>query len=138
MIRFRTNLISFDFKTLKIIESKHSVSDLKFPYMPGLLSYRESPALVDVYNELEHEPDIILIPAHGLLHSRKLGMASHVGLLLDKPTIGISKNLVCGEVINGKVYLDNELLGIELSENGPNVVMAVRDLIIKSHASIAA
>ena len=106
-------MVVFDFKTLKLIESKHSVSDLKFPYIPGLLSYRESPGLVDVYNKLENEPDIILIPAHGVLHPRKLGMASHVGLLLDKPTIGIAKNLVCGEVINGKVYFENELLGME-------------------------
>ena len=106
-------MVVFDFKTLKLIESKHSVSDLKFPYIPGLLSYRESPGLVDVYNKLENEPDIILIPAHGVLHPRKLGMASHIGLLLDKPTIGIAKNLVCGEVINGKVYFENELLGME-------------------------
>jgi len=106
-------MVVFDFKTLKLTESKHSVSDVKFPYISGLLSYRESPALVDVYNKLENEPDIILVPAHGVLHPRKLGMASHIGLLIDKPTIGLAKALVCGESINGKIYFENELLGME-------------------------
>ncbi len=109
-----STIVVLDFKTLKLVESKHVISDLGFPYISGLLSYRESPALVKVYNKLENEPDIILVPAHGVLHPRKLGMASHLGLLLDKPTIGMAKALISGEVINGKVYLDNELLGIEL------------------------
>jgi deoxyribonuclease V len=109
-----STIVVFDFKTLKLVESKYSISNIKFPYIPGLLSYRESPGFVDAYNKLENEPDIILVPAHGVLHPRKLGMASHIGLLLDKPTIGIAKALVSGEVINGKVFFDNELLGIEL------------------------
>ncbi len=107
-------IIVVDRKSLKILESKYIISDLKFPYISGLLAYRESPFFIEAYNLIKIEPDLILVPAHGIIHPRKLGMASHIGLLLNKPTIGIAKNLICGENKNGKIYIGNELLGLEL------------------------
>ncbi len=104
----------FDFKKLMLLEYKYLFCDLRFPYIPGLLSYRESPAFIEAYNKLDTKPDIILVPAHGILHPRRFGMASHIGLILDKPSIGIAKENICGKNESGKIYLDGEILGKEL------------------------
>jgi deoxyribonuclease V len=117
----------FDYRTKKIIESKFSVSELEFPYIPGLLSYRESKALIDAYNKLENEPDIVIVPAHGLLHPRKFGMASHIGLLIDKPAIGISKHLICGKVEEGKIYIEKSIVGsvIKTKEHSNPIYLSI-------------
>jgi deoxyribonuclease V len=99
---------------MEVVEQKYAVVDEKFPYIAGFLSYRESPAVIEAYSKLENIPDLLILEGSGILHQRKIGMASHVGLLIDKPTIGITKTLLCGEVKDGKVIVDKEVLGFEL------------------------
>lgn len=112
--RIISAVVVCDYKTMDIVEKKYAIVEVKVPYIPGYLSYREAPAIVETVNELEQKPDILMVDGHGISHPRRIGLASHVGLLLDIPTIGVAKRLLCGEVKNGKVYVNNEVRGIEL------------------------
>ena len=66
------------------------------PYVPGLLSFREAPLLLEALRKLRTRPDVLLVDGHGRLHPRRLGLASHMGLHVDVPTIGVGKSLLVG------------------------------------------
>lgn len=90
-------VVVMSYPDLKVVERCGAKSPLTFPYIPGLLAFREIPPLLGVFERLRHEPDLILLDGQGLAHPRGLGIASHVGLLLDKPTIGCAKSLLFGK-----------------------------------------
>jgi len=101
-------------KEMNLIEKTHSVAKAQIPYIPGFLFYREGPAIIEAFNKLEKKPDVLLVDGNGILHPRRIGMASHLGVVLDLPTIGVTKRLMCGDVKEGKVYVDKEIRGFEL------------------------
>ncbi|MBW2977401.1 endonuclease V, partial [Candidatus Woesearchaeota archaeon] len=103
-----------DYKTMEVIERKYVVVEASMPYISGYLSYREAPAIVEAYLKLENKPDVILVDAHGIAHPRKLGMASHVGLLLDKTTVGVAKKLLVGEIKEDKIIVEEKVRGYGL------------------------
>ncbi len=74
--------------------------DVEFPYVPGLLAFREAPAVVDSIGGLDVEPDVVLVDGSGRIHPRQAGLATHVGVVLDLPTVGVAKSLLCGEPEN--------------------------------------
>jgi len=86
------------FPDLKVIEKKWAKKEAEFPYIPGLLAFREGPVLLEAFEKIEHEPDIIFFDGHGISHPRGLGIASHLGVLLSKPSIGVAKKNLVGEV----------------------------------------
>lgn len=85
------------YPTLELVEHKLAQIPTAFPYVPGYLSFREIPAILAVLPQLEIIPDLILCDGQGLAHPRRLGLASHLGLLLDIPTIGVAKSLFIGK-----------------------------------------
>ncbi len=84
-------------ENFEIIEKEFFKDKIDFPYIPGFLSYREIKFLIGAYEKLKIKPDLIFVDGNGILHPRGFGIASHLGILLKKPTIGCTKNLLLGE-----------------------------------------
>lgn len=94
----------FNYASLSLLESRAARIKTRFPYIPTLLSFREIPPTIKVIRKLERKPDVILVDGQGIAHPYRLGFASHLGLVLDKPTIGVAKSRLYGEVepLSGK------------------------------------
>lgn len=92
----RAAAVVLSFPDLEVIEQATAVTEVTFPYVPGLLSFREGPALLPVLERLETQPDVLLFDGQGSAHPRRFGLACHLGLYLDRPAIGCAKSRLVG------------------------------------------
>jgi deoxyribonuclease V len=104
-----------------IVESHAVRRPAPFPYIPGLLSFREIPLYVELLRHLRHRPDLLLCDGQGIAHPRRLGLASHLGVLFDIPAIGVAKSVLCG------AFTEPAAARGALSElrDGPEIIGAV-------------
>lgn len=115
-------VVVLSYPELKVVETKVVQGRLDFAYIPGLLSFRELPLTLAACERLSITPDLILVDGQGIAHPRRFGLASHLGLCLDTPTIGCAKSLLCGrheapgnEPGNYAEVIDNgETIGVAL------------------------
>ena len=88
----RAAVVILSYPELQTLEVVRAEKPLDFPYVPGLLSFREGPAILAAFEKLERWPDLVFFDGQGIAHPRKIGIASHMGVLLDLPTIGVAKS----------------------------------------------
>ena len=90
-------LVVMRLPSLEVVEEAGVVSETKFPYVPGLLSFRESPSVLEAWSKLKTEPDAVMFDGQGIAHPRRVGIASHVGLIINRPTLGCAKSVLVGK-----------------------------------------
>ncbi|HDH27928.1 MAG TPA: endonuclease V [Euryarchaeota archaeon] len=90
-------VVVLDYGDMQLIGEETSKSKITFPYVPSFLSFREAPPITKSVSRLKRKPNVLLVDGHGIAHPRGIGLASHVGVLLDIPTIGVAKNILVGD-----------------------------------------
>lgn len=93
----RCGIVILSFPELELVETRVHAAPVRFPYVPGLLAFREVPIFLETYKLLEHEPDLIMFDGQGYAHPRRFGLACHGGVVLDKPSIGCAKSRLIGD-----------------------------------------
>lgn len=96
----RAVVVVLKFPGLELIESAEAIMPIQFPYVPGLLSFRETPVAIRALEKLENAPDLIICDGQGIAHPRRFGIACHIGLIADIPTIGAAKSILVGKFEN--------------------------------------
>lgn len=94
---FFAGVVVWDIKSGEVVERKGSRGCVKFPYIPGLLSFREAPVLLDAFQKIESKIDVVICDGQGIAHPRGFGLAAHVSYLLDLPGVGAAKTRLIGE-----------------------------------------
>lgn len=89
-------VVVLSFPEMETLEVVYGRAPVTFPYVPGLLTFREGPAILDAFERVRPQPDVILFDGQGIAHPRRVGIAAHMGVVLDRPTIGVAKSRLTG------------------------------------------
>ncbi|MEM2918141.1 MAG: endonuclease V [Candidatus Altiarchaeota archaeon] len=108
--RILSCIVVMDYKNFRLIEISSAEMKISFPYISGLLAYREMPVILKAYKKLKIKPDVLLVDGHGIAHPRNFGLASHLSLCIRKPTIGVAKNKLIGNYKKPEKVLKEEKL----------------------------
>ena len=95
----RAAVVVIQVPELVTVEIARAEAPLDFPYVPGYLSFREAPAVLAAFAKLQHTPDLLMFDGQGIAHPRRIGIAAHLGVLLDRPSIGCAKSLFVGQPV---------------------------------------
>ena len=119
-------IVVLRFPELSLKAKSFSRVKVNFPYIPGFLAFRELPAILKAWKNLSKKPDVLLVDGHGIAHPRGLGIASHLGVLIKRPTIGVAKRLLVGkykavreEMLASEIIYQGKLVGYALKSK-PN------------------
>jgi deoxyribonuclease V len=93
----RAAVVLLSFPELDPLEATTAERHVTFPYVPGLLAFREGPVVLEAVEKLAERPDVLIFDAQGAAHPRRMGLATHLGVLLDMPSVGCAKSRLCGE-----------------------------------------
>jgi deoxyribonuclease V len=105
--------VLYDLKQEKVLKELLVKDRVKLPYIPGLLFLREAPIMLEAIEKIDRDYDLILVDGHGLAHPRKAGLATIIGILTGKPTIGIAKSFLYGEIKDSYIFVDQQKVGIK-------------------------
>ncbi len=112
--------------TLEVIEIVNEKSTVNHPYIPGLFMLIEGKPLLRIIRLLKNQFDVLIIDGHGILHPRKCGLASFVGITIDKPTIGVARNLLCRSILeNSYIEFNKTILRYRLKNNRKDIHISV-------------
>ena len=110
----------------EIVESANFSMKVTMPYIPGLFMLRESKPILKTLKKLKKSFDVLLVDGHGQLHPRQFGLACHIGLIIDKPVIGVAKALLCGKVrSDSKVEYQGKIVGYEIKQKKKKIYVSV-------------
>ena len=120
---FFAAVVLLSFPEMQIVEESYATRKTSFPYIPGLLSFREGPALLEAFARLRRVPDVVIFDGQGIAHPRGIGLAAHLGLFLNIPTIGCAKSRLWGQHTDvGDMAGDS----VPLTNNGETIGAVVR------------
>jgi len=122
--RFHAAVVVLSFPELQLVEAATASRDGDFPYIPGLLSFRELPVVLDAFAGLRQRPDLLLVDGQGIAHPRRFGLASHLGLWVTLPSIGCAKSRLYG--VHGDVGAQRGDTASLLSPGGEEIGMLLR------------
>lgn len=100
--RIRAAIVVLRWPGLDVIEERRAEMEASLPYIPGLLSFRELPAIQAAWQQVTNPPHLVMVDGQGIAHPRRLGIAAHLGVLLDVPTIGVAKSILTGRPKDGE------------------------------------
>ena len=116
-------VVVLEYPGLGLVETQTVHGQIDLPYVPGLLSFREAPLILQAFEKLAHAPDLIIVDGQGIAHPRRLGIAAHLGLFFDIPTIGCAKSRLCGTYQEPAAEAGNFE---ELTDNGESIGVVLR------------